>query len=59
MGRPSRVQPLKLLLQRAHYSNVTIMKKLVILAFVLIVAFVVLMAVLPLLGLIFGGGFDP
>ena len=59
MGRPSRVQPLKLLLQRSHYSNVTIMKKLVILAFVLIIVGVVVLAVLPLIGMIFGGGFDP
>ncbi len=59
MGRPSRVQPLKLLNLWPHYSNVTIMKKLVILAFVLIIVGVVVLAVLPLIGMIFGGGFDP
>jgi len=35
------------------------MKKLVILAFVLIIVGVVVLAVLPLIGMIFGGGFDP
>ena len=59
MVQPSRVKPLRSLIQRAHYSSVTIMKKLVIVVCVLVVVGFVLLAVVTLGSLILGGGFDP
>ncbi len=59
MGGPSREKPLKLLIPWTHYSNVTIMKKVIIWVCGLIVLGYILLAAAPLIGMIFGGGFDP
>lgn len=60
MAQPSRAQPLRSLIQRAHYSSVTIMKKVIIWGAVLLVVGYFLLAVLPVMFmLVMGGGFDP
>lgn len=59
MVRPSRAQPLRLLTLVTRYSSVTIMKKVIIWVCVVVVVGYILLAAAPLIGMIFGGGFDP